>query len=73
MLDLTNVSEDAIGEYGYRPDYGSGPYLALMVRAVKLARRDLSDPLYSADARTFLEGPLVDLFAECLNYEGSFC
>ena len=62
----------AIGSHGFAPDYGSGNYLLLMGAAVELARRDLSDPLYSADARAFLEGPLVDLFAECIGFEGSF-
>jgi hypothetical protein len=46
--------------------------MALMAAAVGLARRDLSDPLYSAEARSFLEGDLVALFAECLGFEGSF-
>lgn len=57
---------------GFRPDYGSGPHLALMAHAVGLARRDMSNPLYSAECQTFLTGPLVALFAECLGYEGSF-
>lgn len=57
---------------GFRPDYGSGPYMALMAAAVGLARRDMSNPLYSAECRSFLNGSLVALFAECLGYEGSF-
>jgi hypothetical protein len=57
---------------GFRPDYGSGPHLALMASAVSLARRDMSNPLYSAECREFLTGSLVALFAECLGFEGSF-
>lgn len=57
---------------GFRPDYGSGPYMALMASMVSLARRDMSNPLYSAECRSFLTGPLVALFAECLGFEGSF-
>lgn len=57
---------------GFRPDYGSGPYLALMAAAIGLARRDMSNPLYSAECRSFLDGSLVALFAECIGYEGSF-
>lgn len=62
----------AVGMHGSRPDYGSGPYLALMAGAIRLARRDLRDPDLAADAREFLAGPLVALFAECIGYEGSF-
>ena len=57
---------------GFRPDYASGPHLALMASAVRLARQDMSNPLYSAECRSFLTGSLVALFAECLGYEGSF-
>lgn len=57
---------------GFRPDYGSGPHMALMAAAVGLARRDMSNPLYSAECQAFLTGPLVALFAECLGFEGSF-
>lgn len=58
--------------HGFRPDYGSGPYLALMAAVIGLARRDMSNPLYSAECQAFLTGPLVALFAECIGYEGSF-
>ena len=67
--------------YDSRPDYGSGPHLALMGAAVRLARRDLEDPDHSEEAKAFLRGepsdgsPVgveVDLFAECLGYGGSF-
>lgn len=66
------VEAGALGSHGFAPDYGSGPYLLLMGAAVELARRDLSDPLYSAEAREFLEGDLVALFADVLGFEGSF-
>lgn len=72
MFGIQVVDDTAIAAYGSRPDYGSGPYLALMARAVGLARRDLVDPSLSAEARAFLEGPLVDLFAECIGFKGSF-
>ena len=68
----TVLSDGPLGSHGFAPDYGSGNYLLLMAAAVELARRDLSDPLYSADAREFLEGDLVALFADCLGYSGSF-
>lgn len=64
-----------------RPDYGSGPHLALVSAMVGLAIRDLADPSHSEEARAFLEGrpymgaPTeidVDLFADLLGYEGSF-
>jgi hypothetical protein len=57
---------------GSEPDYGSGPYLALMARAVRLARLDMANPVFSADARMFLGSDIVALFAECLGYEGDF-
>lgn len=58
---------------GFRPDYGSGPHMSLMAAVVGLARRDMSNPLYSAECRWFLtNSSLVALFAECLGYEGSF-
>ena len=57
---------------GSTPDYGSGPYLALMAQAVRLARLDLANPVYSADARAFLRSDIVALFAECIGYEGRF-
>lgn len=64
-----------------RPDYGSGPYLALAGAVVGLAVRDLDDPNRSEEARAFLRGepvdgsPVgfdVDLFAECIGYGGRF-
>ena len=61
-----------IAGHGFRPDFGSGPYLALMASAIELARRDMSNPLYSTECRSFLTGDLVALFAECIGYEGSF-
>jgi hypothetical protein len=62
---------DGLG-HGSRPDYGSGPYLALMASAVRLARRDLRDEELAPSARAFLDGDLVALFGECLGYGGSF-
>ena len=64
--------EQFIASHGFRPDYGSGPYLLLVGAAVGLARRDMSNPLYSEECRSFLTGDLVALFAECLGFEGSF-
>ena len=63
---------DARMTVGNEPDYGSGPYLALMARAVRLARLDVANPVYSAGARAFLGSDFVALFAECLGYEGGF-
>ena len=63
---------DANVSTGFRPDYGSGPHLLLIGAAVELARRDLADPLYQADAREFLRGELVALFGECLGTTRSF-
>lgn len=57
---------------GNEPDYGSGPYLSLMARAVRLARLDVANPVFSADARMFLGSDIVVLFAECLGFEGDF-
>lgn len=57
---------------GSEPDYGSGPYLLLMARAVRLARSDMANPVFSAGARAFLRSDIVALFAECLGYEGEF-
>lgn len=57
---------------GGEPDYGSGPYLSLMARAVQLARLDMANPVFSVDARAFLRSDIVALFAECLGYEGDF-
>ena len=62
--------DTAVGSHGYRPDYGSGSYMLLVAAAVDLARRDLSDPLYSASASWFLKySDLVELFAECLGID----
>jgi len=58
--------------HGSEPDYGSGPYLHLMARAVRLARLDMANPVFSADARAFLRSDIVSLFAECLGYDGEF-
>lgn len=63
---------ESITEHGFRPDYDSGPHMALMASAVRLARQDMSNPLYLAECQSFLTGNLVALFAECLGYEGSF-
>lgn len=63
---------EAIAANGSQPDYDSGPYLALMAAAVKLARLDLADPLYSEECMSFLTGDLAQLLAECLHYEGSW-
>jgi len=61
-----------IAGHGFRPDYGSGPYLKLLAASIELARRDMSNPLYSVECRSFLMGDLVALFAECIGFEGSF-
>ena len=66
------LNNESISVHGFRPDYGSGPYLQLMAAAVSLARRDMSNPLYSAECQSFLTGDLVGLFADCLGFEGSF-
>lgn len=63
---------DAQYAVGGEPDYGSGPYLHLMARAVRLARLDMANPVFSAEAGTFLRSDIVALFAECLGYEGDF-
>lgn len=63
---------DAHFVVGSEPDYGSGPYLHLMARAVRLARSDVANPVFSAEARVFLRSDMVALFAECLGYEGDF-
>ena len=62
----------ALAWSGSQPDYDSGPYLALMAAAVKLARLDLADPLYSEECVSFLTGDMAANFAECLHYEGSW-
>lgn len=63
---------DSRYSFGSEPDYGSGPYLALLARAVRLARLDLANPVYSVEARAWLRSDTVALFAECLGYEGVF-
>lgn len=67
------MSDDFVAQlqaFGFRPDHGSGPHLALVAAMVELARRDLSDPLYSASARWFLQySDLVDLFADCVGID----
>lgn len=50
----------------------AGPYLCLVAAAVRLARRDFYDPTYSDEVRAFLVGPLVETFAECIGFGGSF-
>lgn len=67
-----NSSEFPVGTHGFRPDYGSGPYLWLVAAAIELARRDMSNPLYSVECSSFLTGGMVTLFAECIGFEGSF-
>ena len=67
-----DLDSDALVVHGFRPDYGSGPHMLLVTAIVGLARRDMSNPLYSAECRSFLTGDLVALFADCLGYEGSF-
>lgn len=69
---VTDSAENAQFSSGNEPDYGSGPYLLLMARAVRLARFDLANPVYSVDARAWLKSDMVALFAECLGYEGGF-
>jgi hypothetical protein len=32
----------------------------------------MADPVYSVEAKMFLNSDLVALFAECLGYEGGF-
>lgn len=58
--NLTGDRDTVTGEIyvisGNGPDYGSGPYLQLLVEMVRLAIRDLSDPRYSQDAREWLRG-----------------
>jgi len=66
------IGGDGLSE-GRQPDYGSGPYLCLCTAAVRLARRDLCDAEFSAEAREFLESSeLVDVFADCVQYGGKF-
>jgi hypothetical protein len=63
---------DALVTVGNEPDYGSGPYLALMARSVRLARLDVANPVYSADARAWLRSDIVALFADCIGFRGAF-
>lgn len=64
---------EAIAIFGSQPDYDSGPHLALLGAAVRLARLDLADPLYdSEECTSFLTSDLAQLLAECLHYEGSW-
>lgn len=64
-----------------RPDYGSGPYLALVAAAIRLARHDLDDPKLSEGALAFLRsepymgkdvGIDVSLFGELIGFTGGF-
>ena len=70
-LEWARIASDgeAVAAHGYRPDHDSGPHLAVMAAAVGLARQDLSNPLYHADALAFLECDLVALFADCLGID----
>jgi hypothetical protein len=43
-----------------------------MARAVRLARLDVANPVYSVEARAWLGSDVVALFAECLGYKGDF-
>jgi hypothetical protein len=70
--ETLDFESDALVVHGFRPDYGSGPHMLLLADVVSLARRDMSNPLYSAECRSFLTGDLVALFADCLGFEGSF-
>ena len=72
MIVADDSGPEARLSVGNEPDYGSGPYLALMAQAVRLARFDMANPVFSADARAFLNSDVVALFAECLGYEGKF-
>lgn len=66
------VEHEGFISVGNRPDYGSGSYLELMAASIDLARRDMSNPEFSEECRSFLTGDLVALFSECIGYEGSF-
>lgn len=72
MIVTDGTGLDALHTIGSEPDYGSGPYLALMAQAVRLARLDMANPVYSVEARAFLRSDIVALFSECLGYEGVF-
>lgn len=66
------IENEGFTSAGNRPDYGSGSYLWLMAAAIDLARRDMSNPSFSEECRSFLEGDLVALFSECIGYEGTY-
>lgn len=72
MLAPLAVLVDGSLGHGSRPDYGTGPYMALMAASVRLARRDLRDPDLAVGARAYLDGDLVALFRDCLRYGGTF-
>jgi hypothetical protein len=72
VIVTDGTDADALYTVGSEPDYGSGPYLALMARAVRLARLDVANPVYSVEARAWLGSDVVALFAECLGYKGDF-
>lgn len=72
MIVTESDELDARSSSGSEPDYGSGPYLTLMAQAVRLARLDKANPVYSVESRAFLRSDIVALFAECLGYEGEF-
>ena len=71
----------AVVSAGGQRDFDSGPYLALIGAAIRLAREDRQDPKHSEEAKAFLRGepfdgsPVgidLDLFAECIGYGGGF-
>jgi len=75
------AEDDFVMEVGGMPraEHGSGPHLLLVAAMVKLARRDLASSSHSVGARAFLRGETfalrppgidLDLFAECIGYEG---
>lgn len=72
IVEVDDEEPEAQIVYGNKPDYGSGPYLALMASAVRLARSDMVHPVHSVEARAWLNSDLVALFAECLGYKGVF-
>ena len=72
MIAAEEVELNSLTAAGSEPDYGSGPYLALMARAIRLARLDMANPVYSVEAQAFLRSDLVALFSECIGYEGGF-
>ena len=72
MVVAEAAEEETLAVCGNEPDYGSGPYLALLARLVRLARLDIGHPARSVEAREWLRSDLVVLFADCLGYEGGF-